>query len=335
ALVLDVHLVRTDVLGDAAGLARTDLRLADGVQQAGLAVVDVTHDGDHRGPRHAVRLVLLGELRVEVDVELLEQLALLVLRGDDLDLVAELVAEQLEGVLVQRLGGRGHLAHREEHRDQRRGVDVDAIGEIGQRGAAAHADGRAVAAGQRDAARCGSLLLLPFLALRALRLAGAGRLAAATEGTLRRAATAATAGAGAAAGTTARAAATAGTAAGAAAATATAALVGVGEAAVGVLAHDARGGHAGAGTARTRRAAGTGSALAGSAPALLGTGAGALAGTRRTLARTGHALRGGEGVVAGTGTARTRAALTAALAGLAAGTGHALRAGEGVVAGAR
>src|SRR5690606_31486520 len=83
-----------------------------------------------------------------------------------------------------------------------------------------------------------------------------------------------------------------------------------------VLAHDARGGHAGAGTARTRRAAGTGSALAGSAPALLGTGAGALAGTRRTLARTGHALRGGEGVVAGTGTARTRAALTAALAGL-------------------
>jgi hypothetical protein len=60
-------------------------------------VVDVTHDGDHRGTRETIGLVLLRELRVEVDVELLEQLALLVLRGDDLDLVAELVAEQLRG----------------------------------------------------------------------------------------------------------------------------------------------------------------------------------------------------------------------------------------------
>ena len=46
-----VHLgdVRADVLGDAAGLAGGHLRLADVVQQRGLAVVDVAHDRDDRG----------------------------------------------------------------------------------------------------------------------------------------------------------------------------------------------------------------------------------------------------------------------------------------------
>ena len=38
------------MLGDAAGLPLGDAALADGVQQAGLAVVHVAHDGDHRGP---------------------------------------------------------------------------------------------------------------------------------------------------------------------------------------------------------------------------------------------------------------------------------------------
>ena len=43
-----VDLVGTDVLGDAAGLALADVGLTDGVQQSGLTVVDVTHDGDDR-----------------------------------------------------------------------------------------------------------------------------------------------------------------------------------------------------------------------------------------------------------------------------------------------
>ena len=39
-----VHgLVRTDVLGDAAGLAGDDVGVADAVEQRGLAVVDVAH----------------------------------------------------------------------------------------------------------------------------------------------------------------------------------------------------------------------------------------------------------------------------------------------------
>src|SRR5699024_6922962 len=73
-LVLDLHLIGADVLGDAAGLPGADLRLADRVQQAGLAVVDVAHDGDDGRTRQAVLVVLLGELGIEVDVELLQQL---------------------------------------------------------------------------------------------------------------------------------------------------------------------------------------------------------------------------------------------------------------------
>src|SRR5699024_9891599 len=110
---------------------------------------------------------------------------------------------------------------------------------------------------------------------------------------------------------------------------AAAALVGLGETAAGVLAHDAGGRHPGA-------TAGTRCAFTGRTAARLVTAGGA----GGTLPRAGHALRAGEGVVAGAGTARTGTSLaalgaTAALARPAGtGAGYALRAGEGVVAGA-
>ena len=50
AVQVDLDLIGADVLGDATGLALAHVGLADGVQQAGLAVVDVTHHGDHRRP---------------------------------------------------------------------------------------------------------------------------------------------------------------------------------------------------------------------------------------------------------------------------------------------
>ena len=62
-----VRLVGADVLGDAAELPRHDVRLADRVQELGLAVVDVAHDGDDRRARHERRLVdLLLGLGVEL-----------------------------------------------------------------------------------------------------------------------------------------------------------------------------------------------------------------------------------------------------------------------------
>ena len=48
-LPLIVDAVSADVLGDAARLAGCDVRVADIVEQGGLAVVNVTHNDDDRG----------------------------------------------------------------------------------------------------------------------------------------------------------------------------------------------------------------------------------------------------------------------------------------------
>ena len=51
---VDRDVIGADVLRDAAGFALGDVRLADGVEKAGLAVVDVTHDRDDRCARDDV-----------------------------------------------------------------------------------------------------------------------------------------------------------------------------------------------------------------------------------------------------------------------------------------
>ena len=54
-LAVDLDLVGADVLRDAAGLLLGDAGLADGVEQARLAVVDVAEDGDDRRARRAAQ----------------------------------------------------------------------------------------------------------------------------------------------------------------------------------------------------------------------------------------------------------------------------------------
>ena len=60
AFLGEPHLVGADVLGDAAGFARGDVGFADGVEQRGLAVIDVAHDGDHGRARNLELVGLLG-----------------------------------------------------------------------------------------------------------------------------------------------------------------------------------------------------------------------------------------------------------------------------------
>ena len=64
--VVVAHLVRTDVLRDAAGLAAHDVGVTDRVEQRGLAVVDVTHDGDDRRARLEQRLVVFSSSSVSI-----------------------------------------------------------------------------------------------------------------------------------------------------------------------------------------------------------------------------------------------------------------------------
>ena len=346
ALVRGVHLVGTDVLRDPAGLARDDVRLADGVEELGLSVVDVTHDGDDRRTRRQVVVALGLELGVQVDVEGPEQLAVLLLGRHHLDDVAELDREGAERVLVERLGRRGHLTEVEQHGDQRGGVGVDLVGEVVQRRAVAQPDdGLAVAAGNLHATQRGGLHLLELLTLRTLRLAATdGTTARATEGTLRAAATGTTGTTAAATGTTGETAAatgctagsatrrttgttgvaTTGTAGTAACATATGTgrtLARTTDAAGRAARHHARVG---------ARTAGTGTTGTRTTGTLARRSRGSTLGGRRTtvtVARTRHALRRRERVVAGTRTAGAVGARTLTLAG------HALRGCERVVAG--
>ena len=150
AVEVDLDLVGADVLGDAAGLFLADVGLADGVQQSGLAVVDVTHDGDHR--RTGLEVVLAALVLAVGEVEGLQQLAVLVLRGHDLNDVVHLAAEQLERLVADGLRGGDHLAEVEQRLHQRGRVGVDLLGEVGQRRAAGQPDGLAVAVRQPHAA---------------------------------------------------------------------------------------------------------------------------------------------------------------------------------------
>ena len=132
--LLAVHfrgdLVGPDVLGDPARFAGRHVGVPDRVEELGLAVVDVAHDGHHRRPGDQGFLAAL--VLTELDVERLQQLPVLFLRGDDLDVVVELGAEQLQRLVVHRLGGGDHLAQVEHDLDQRGRVDPDLVGEVAQ-----------------------------------------------------------------------------------------------------------------------------------------------------------------------------------------------------------
>ena len=101
------------MLGDATGLAGHDVGVADLVEQRGLAVVDVTHDGDDRGARHLQRLVVVVAV-----VEHRLQLELFLLTGLDQQQVgADLEREQLHLLVGERHGGRDHLAVLQQEAD--------------------------------------------------------------------------------------------------------------------------------------------------------------------------------------------------------------------------
>ena len=90
------HLVRTNRLGNATRLAGHHVGLADRIEQLGLAMVNVTHHGDDWRARR--KILLAAGVLPELDVEALQQLAILVLGRDNLDVVVELGTQHLEGV---------------------------------------------------------------------------------------------------------------------------------------------------------------------------------------------------------------------------------------------
>ena len=116
----ELHLIGADMLGDAAGLVRGDVGLAQRVEQRGLAVVDMAHDGDDRRARlqACLRVGLADD--AELDVGL----------GDALDLVAEFGRDQLGGVGVDRLGDGHHDADLHQRLDHVGAALGHAVGEL-------------------------------------------------------------------------------------------------------------------------------------------------------------------------------------------------------------
>ena len=93
-------LIGADMLRDAASLARDDIGLADGIEQRGLAVVDMAHNGNDGRARDEM-IILIG---------LIEQALLDVGLGDTLDGVAHILGDDLRRIGVDRIGDLVHAA---------------------------------------------------------------------------------------------------------------------------------------------------------------------------------------------------------------------------------
>ena len=119
---LDV--IGADVLGDATGLARRHLGAADVIQEGGLAVVDVTHDGDHGRAGH---LGHFAQFPLQLEHEGVFDALLLGGNG----LVAHLLHQQGGGIRVQGLVDGDRQALLEEFPDDVRHLGGHARGQLG------------------------------------------------------------------------------------------------------------------------------------------------------------------------------------------------------------
>ena len=122
-------MIGADVLGDAPGFALRDPGLADGVQQRGLAVVDVAHDGDHRRPGFGLPF-LPGSQGQQF----------LFLHGGMFRLVAEFAGHDDRGIEVDGIVDVGHHAHVQQLLDDFAALDAHALGQFAHGDGFAHLD---------------------------------------------------------------------------------------------------------------------------------------------------------------------------------------------------
>ena len=169
--VVDHNLRSADCLGNAARLAGSDTGVTDGVEEARLAVVDVAHDGDDRGA-----WLKVGGIVVERE-------GVLLLGGDDLDLTAQVVGNELDEVVGHGLRHGERRAQQEQALDDVVGRNVEGLGELLDGNALGNLDGVELlgvhALGQR------LLYLALLLSLCSLALALLLALLAATGGLAR------------------------------------------------------------------------------------------------------------------------------------------------------
>lgn len=121
---------RTDVLRDATSFGGGDTGLADGVEQGGLPVVHVPHDGDD------------GRTRTEVAWVIDEREAWLLLGRHDLHLDPEVLGEDLHGIGAHRLVHRMRIAQHQQTLDDFACRHLKRLGELCDRRVDGYADRR-------------------------------------------------------------------------------------------------------------------------------------------------------------------------------------------------
>ena len=129
---VDVDHRSADVLRDAARLACGDAGVANSVEQRGLAVVDVSHDRDHR------------RTRLEVVLGVVVHDGVLLLGRDHTHLAAHVVGDELDHVIPHRLGERQNLAEHEQAFDDLVGSNAEQLGELRDRSPLRNLDDRVV-----------------------------------------------------------------------------------------------------------------------------------------------------------------------------------------------
>ena len=119
ASVLELHVVCADVLCDAACLACYDVRVADIVEQRGLAMVNVSHDSDDWG----------AELKVCLVVDLLGY-SVLYLGRYILGREAELLCHHVDCLCVETLVDRHHDTYGHKRADELGDRDIHHGGKL-------------------------------------------------------------------------------------------------------------------------------------------------------------------------------------------------------------
>ena len=131
----EAHLVGADVLGDAAGFARGHVGFANGIEERGLAVIDMAHDRDHGGTGHFDHVGFVGF------EHLFDGLVLqLLFVADDVGGGAELGRDILHHLGVEGLVDGDEDAAHEQRRDQVLGADLELLGQVLDADALGHRD---------------------------------------------------------------------------------------------------------------------------------------------------------------------------------------------------
>ena len=124
-------MVSTNVLCDATGFARSDFGSANVVQQRGLAVVHVAHDGHHRRTWQQLG-VLIRHFVVSK--------GFWIVQCSHHRFVTHFFHHDHGGILVQGLVHGGHLAQLHQVLDDLRGLDGHLVGQLGHGDGLGHMD---------------------------------------------------------------------------------------------------------------------------------------------------------------------------------------------------